>query len=465
MGLRGFILAIRVYTLLGICLASRAFAAEPLPGAPGWKVEISTATSGASLDAEKETEWFELIPPTGDPVTIGGSYLDMISAGEIKAQEVYDAARLPVGKKTYFERIKHDYGAAKKSAHEDQPVAGARGPDTLPSAAPEKEEFLWDLARRKPVATPLNGKNPPPPEGELKLVGTSTLWSYKPNVLPPWTCKRLKPGEHTVVAFDRAEMSPTDVEGLYRLRRESKQHFVAELNLSYYPDFDFDLPMKPEEVDPHFRKKAQACLETFNPAFRNAATGQTLELRLTQDQEVPKVHIAIGPASARSNSHKYESDADCSVFVHEMFHLLGLPDEYDEPGEVKQAEIETIYQNTATGEIVKKLITFKAELDCRSISDDRSIMKSTFIQEIRVHGAKGQQGQASSVLFPAHFRAITEPGCDDVNRLYYRCASNAYRFSKPFPKEWLDYGVKELDYQGCLNVPPECGQNSEAWLK
>ena len=65
----------------------------------------------------------------------------------------------------------------------------------------------------------------------------------------------------------------------------------------------------------------------------------------------------------------------------------------------------------------------------------------------------------STILYPAEFRAITQPGCLSSNRLYYSCTQNAYfttaEHMPPQDRKWQ--GV------GCVSVPDEC--HDLRWLK
>jgi hypothetical protein len=54
--------------------------------------------------------------------------------------------------------------------------------------------------------------------------------------------------------------------------------------------------------------------------------------------------------------------------------------------------------------------------------------------------------QRSSVLYPAHFRAILQPYCSRAYPIYAECAREAYK----------DYGCR-------LDLPPPCA-NDEPWL-
>lgn len=57
-----------------------------------------------------------------------------------------------------------------------------------------------------------------------------------------------------------------------------------------------------------------------------------------------------------------------------------------------------------------------------------------------------------SLLQPAYFRVITEPGCQKENSIYYECAKNAYQTSRD------SFGA------GCKPVPRICSQEME-WVK
>jgi hypothetical protein len=67
----------------------------------------------------------------------------------------------------------------------------------------------------------------------------------------------------------------------------------------------------------------------------------------------------------------------------------------------------------------------------------------------------------ASLLFPAHFRVIVEPGCAELNSVYYACAKNAYLAST------VSEALKALNLteMGCLPKPPECADGKFDWLK
>lgn len=524
-----------------------------LAAAPGWKVEETALGNGLSLEASRETKWFKLIPPRGvmaTPVVVGASLIEGIEMGELTAEEVYEWATRK--KRPNGDNPKEPEPPSDWSNPDTKPpgtdLSGSSTPSTAAAAPadgkkePTKEEFLWDLSKplKKPVVLP-GPEQPQCPLPKWRPVGASNLMERElKKGLPPAQCQRLKPGEATLVQHDVKVASPIYMDAQYRLRRLNENAYSAELNLVFEKGEGFDMPMKPEEVDPHYRRLVNQCLEKFAPAFRNPATEQTLRVLLTKDPEVPRVTVQIGGARIRSSHVFWESDIDCPIVLHEVFHHLGLVDEYDEENLRPVAFVDTTYEEEGTGRQETRSEVHEARFDCRAIAPMASLMhwhvtaadqasvekvkeercfcdKGVSCRDARrkwsaesaakkpadakacpkgsrlwtrmvelVPGApykprpddeesfhlrsdydaatgKGRLGR-SAILFPAHFRAVTEPGCEDVNWKYYACARNAYRFSKAPPPEWERWGVKRLDYQGCLPDPADCRTGYD-WLK
>lgn len=65
-------------------------------------------------------------------------------------------------------------------------------------------------------------------------------------------------------------------------------------------------------------------------------------------------------------------------------------------------------------------------------------------------GASLEPPIRDSLLRPGQFRAIVAPGCPELNKKYYGCARAAYR-------------TREVN--GCPDMPTECAQGGEAWLR
>lgn len=532
-----------------------AFAAD-LPGSPGWTYYPTPVSSGYSQDPGTETEWVRLVPPNGQPVVVGASVIRKIEGGA-GAQATYDEARR--AQTETMNNLKTDWsggpgtGSGIGSANTDAnagPLAtgtstgtststdtaiatgGGGTADGTGTGKEKDDELVWDLGRPLPTPRPLIVA-PPPPAPQWSLVGLAQIWSIHRKELPAATCQRLKPGEFTLVEHDIKVKSPIDMEARYLLRRENADEYTAELNLKFVRGKGFDiLTMKDEEIDPHYRRLANGCLEKFAPAFRNETTGQRLKVRLSKDPALKPTEVKIGEARRRSSMNFWESDIECAALLHEVFHHFGLPDEYDEQDPMPQAKIEATYEETDTGKRRTEKKWFEARFDCRAIAPTASLMNwheeaasqaqidkvkvdrcycdkgvdctavkkkldakakacpkgsRVFTRMIEVQPGvpykpdpddaesfllahdydatigKGKPGR-SAIFHPAHFRAITEPGCGDVNWRYYACARNAYRFGRDFPADWQGLGLQRLDYQGCLPAPADC-QHGYEWLK
>jgi len=239
--------------------------------------------------------------------------------------------------------------------------------------------------------------------------------------------------------------------------------------------------------------KLDRCLKALDP-YLQGPDGERLIVRRSAPGELAGPAVAIGITSkpARGHARLWRSDWGCAQIVHEVFHLMGLVDEYREP-------------------------VFKA-FDCRAVGPDDSLMSYPQLAYERTTGWRQQvecscagdeacraeldsadpsrgcpagaretvigaaldlfaadfsvpepalgrvdidtyrfsrlvrQGRAS-LLLPAQFRAVVEPGCTDVNETYYACAADAYRTSPA------------LGGKGCGGGRPSvCGAERTEWL-
>jgi hypothetical protein len=146
-----------------------------------------------------------------------------------------------------------------------------------------------------------------------------------------------------------------------------------------------------------WRKRAQDCLDEAKPYLRGPQ-GETLEVILHDGSSLPtpKVNpVRIRWAGHQDDHRNWGSDIHCSDVVHEVLHLLGVTDVYQQKG-----------------------------LDCRVVALGEGAMGVT--QRALKLARKGKQ---ASILFPAEFRAITMPGCRVMNAAYYRCAELSYKTS------------------------------------
>jgi hypothetical protein len=217
----------------------------------------------------------------------------------------------------------------------------------------------------------------------------------------------------------------------YRLSQPTEGNFVAEVYA----------PFSPPEKAAQMRAHANQCLEQLNPRLQGPGS-QSLNIRLVEEvgsPPIPPNPIAVVSADARSNSLAWEEDITCDVVVHELLHVLGLIDEYQETA-IGYHETNGHLSPAAANNLLPISVP---SYNCRSVGPGNSIM----------HYTNWAVGTPGALLRPAHFRAITQPGCASANRLYYACAQDAYETS-----------IGNLGNGCARNLPPEC-RNGEAWLQ
>ncbi|OFZ82101.1 MAG: hypothetical protein A2583_12025 [Bdellovibrionales bacterium RIFOXYD1_FULL_53_11] len=174
-----------------------------------------------------------------------------------------------------------------------------------------------------------------------------------------------------------------------------------------------------------YHKTTGKCLASVRSRLRGPY-GEFLNIRLAPvdypDNLAPKLNIIKVSKSffVRSTAERWEKNPGCSTIIHELLHLTGLVDEYYDP-----------------------------KYRCRHYGPDQSIMSDheRAFYTAGLHWIKKLFRLKSdpSILRPAHFRAITEPGCTDRNPLYYRCIYDAYG------------QFKRNGGRGCRkNVPKQC---------
>ncbi|HTL12607.1 MAG TPA: hypothetical protein VL588_08980, partial [Bdellovibrionota bacterium] len=260
----------------------------------------------------------------------------------------------------------------------------------------------------------------------LSLVGRCVQLSYPP-------------GESRVISGDGSD-SPTRIEQRYRLTRTGASSYKVEFNLHFTP----------EEQRAAIETRVRGCLTTSNAAL-HGENGRTLEMVLnTTDTDIPQKNITVMSSTEhRSNSGEWNPSINCNTITHEMLHLTGLVDEYQE-------QADGVIYNASTGESrhvsnfgagAGSGETFLLAQSCRAIGPSNSIMSH---QDDAFNEVNNRR--RASLLFNGQFDAITQPGCEK-NRRYYRCAGYAYQTSAN------NMGA------GCEAGRPESGCSGAAWLQ
>lgn len=366
-------------------------------------------------------------------------------------------------------------------------------------------------------------------------------------------CSDLNVGETVVI--DRSSFYfPT--ESRYRITRTTEREFVVGVRLDFKdkPWLRRFLGSSPAETEQLYLDLAQECFDRIEKSL-NGPAGEKMRIEILGSGQQKLASSGQHPRAwkirfekdllARAHSTKWTFAIECPTVIHEVFHLLGLVDEYTE---TEKGFVDKILGIKSW---VDKDATHLA-YDCRALGPKDSIMSSSqttypkfldarvellfctcpssqpipmaspvsesevkaqarfedsvnrcwqMIQETKANSADSSLGECpagtetggivtynkeqaqsdpaigkllamcnqgyieelkgayfcmdvpplrKSLLFPAQWRAILYPGCNEKNPIYNACAKNAYLTSK------------EHGGTGCLkDLPSECMPGTE----
>lgn len=238
-----------------------------------------------------------------------------------------------------------------------------------------------------------------------------------------------------------ARYSDTSVTPAYTLRRtppEKPAHYVVGINLVFIPLDGRHALMK---------QKVSQCLERVNKMLWQK-NGETMEIQF--DLRAPQHLISIGDQPRENSGNwkdqtmpRYNKTDFCEINTHEIFHVLGLADEYTESAsgyvvDPKQPEKQPErVENCSRTQLSDGQKCFHG-YDCRVHGPESSLMSNSFEAFWRA------RKKNEPLLFPAQWRVITRPGCFAENKVAYACMKHAYETS-------ISSGGS-----GCTPIEPEC---------
>ena len=244
-------------------------------------------------------------------------------------------------------------------------------------------------------------------------------------------CLELNPGAEKKIT------SGTGSERSYVLTRNLDGSYTIPLVMSFAPyekydqagqpsnkNYDGDIPK--DQVPMAYREKVQKCLQQASQKL-TGPNGEQLQIEIKDPSENkncglgPHHKIYIKSKDTISSSQDYAADESCSGIIHEVLHLLGLRDEYQ--------EIETVNVDTETGKIVwsnenkspDATYLEGSRYDCRVVNI-YSIMSGDAVvwEDLMVEGKEGSllnHGQWSAILYgdcPARNQAFN--ACSQLSR-------------------------------------------------
>jgi hypothetical protein len=239
----------------------------------------------------------------------------------------------------------------------------------------------------------------------------------------------------------RVNTRASGINAYFLLSRPSANEHLAQIPLRFIPS----------DRDQEFRERANFCLDGFHENLLGPG-GHSLRIELIEEDlasgrpPLPTT-IQIQSDDYRANSLNWDGDINCSTILHEILHLLGLVDEY------KERWI-GYHLNAEGGLIQSSQISDRpySKFSCRSLGPPSSVMANQEAAVLKTNVFR-KNGDMVSLLRPAHFRLITQPGCESANRLYYACSQGAYQ------TRYEGLG------QGCERQRPSACQDPEAWLR
>lgn len=141
-------------------------------------------------------------------------------------------------------------------------------------------------------------------------------------------CKDLAPGEHKVFKKEPSNYYGT---GHYLLKRTKEGNYQAVLNVKFKTGGG---SVSTDEM----MERSKNCLNQASPAMKGP-NGERLQFSVLTSEEANKLpsderpepyEVSIEPVGYGTNAASYAQDVNCATITHEMLHLLGLCDEYEE---------------------------------------------------------------------------------------------------------------------------------------
>lgn len=252
-------------------------------------------------------------------------------------------------------------------------------------------------------------------------------------------CRDLKVGEANV--FDQPG-NPKENGVLapgYSLERVTDKKYLVRVSINYHAE---DQAVKKE-----FETGLQACLNKINP-YLNGPNGTSITIQnvspsdlnlIALEKRPPLSEIDVMEAGARSNSKAFSKDADCNTLAHEVLHILGLADEYEERWDYNTYD-------PVTGVVSREKNAKPVfNYNCRIVSSVPSMMKQPWEMMSLVIDSKSESSP-KSLLYPQQFERIIGGLCPEKGSNYSRCAAFAYVTDATEKCEGVPKECKDMKY-------------------
>lgn len=221
-------------------------------------------------------------------------------------------------------------------------------------------------------------------------------------------CDQLKNGEHKVFGKEHSDYYGT---GNYLLRRDPNGTYKITLNVDFKTGSGSVTPAE-------MMQRSKACLALASEAM-TGPNGEKMTIEVLTPSEIQNLPADMRPKENKvtienvnygTNAGGYAEDEKCPVITHEMFHLLGLCDEYKED--------RPEYEHLAW--------------KCRVVTKVPSIMRDTRAFDQAVGSAQGCDCSTSTC------KTIMDGSNEDLKNLYLNKSVydiSDYKFRSTYCKE------------------------------
>lgn len=107
----------------------------------------------------------------------------------------------------------------------------------------------------------------------------------------------------------------------------ASEDFAAEVNINFVPEYGVTYAQARE-----FRQKVNRCYRDAGTLRDSKGNGLHLFLADPKTSGLSQIHVKLTGQKIRESAREYSLESSCPTILHEGLHLLGLWDEYAEPG-------------------------------------------------------------------------------------------------------------------------------------
>ena len=218
-------------------------------------------------------------------------------------------------------------------------------------------------------------------------------------------CLELEKGQEKGIVRSVPTLRDGTTSKYYKVKRELDGTYSIPLDLEIVADGDYDGDIPIDKAPIEYYKRAKRCLEKAGEKMLGP-NGEKLKIVLQKEEKqnskndcdikVPKRKVSIGSKRTLANfSTLWRPDIGCPTIIHEVLHLFGLCDHYED-------------------------LRFR----CRFI-ERNNVMGMSHLRWNNVF----KRGTNQSLLTPGQFNLLLYGSCESKNKINNQCENLAYKDS------------------------------------